>query len=798
MTRIIMTIAACLAIISGCAADSVADGPSTSTAQDAVAYDDGSIRQSDIESLDTGKGDIQNDIGELDSIESNQTEDAVKLPPECIVDKDCDDGVSCTVGKCNSLGACVYNPDAQLCDKGNFCELYYCDVIKGCVSTSLPDGKDCGSYGCLKKTCVSKECISKIILSTCKDGDVCSQAHCNALGVCEYSIKSGCCKEDSQCEDGLYCTLNKCNKSDNTCYELLANCDDGNVCTADYCDENAPKDKKCKHVPIKDCCNSAKDCVDDSKCNVDKCVKSWHKCVYATKDCNDNKPCTKDFCDVDTGKCVNTTIKGCCTKLTDCGVTQSHDKTGCLFTLCNPTVGLAGTCTTVNAKDGSECLDGDLCNGADHCESGKCVPNKKTVVACDDGNLCTTDYCTQGANGGCKFVPVKSKTPCSDGNACTSSKCFDGFCKVWNQNLCDDGVQCTLNSCASIALPGPGGKSYKQCFLPTFVHSLCSDNKPCTVDTCTKKGCVNTPKKCDDGNSCTTDSCDKKTGTCKYTPIKDCCAKDSDCVGDKCTQVLCNKKTGKCGTTLLHYNDCMSKAPNCTTRIACHRKSGACKYDELVSGKEWVSIGVGVCVDTSPCSAQKCDPKTGKCVSKQVCDDGNKCTDDSCQGGKKCKHVPVKNCCNTAKDCDDGNPCRIYKCQKEYNHCTYVPAKNCDDGNKCSVDSCDEKTGKCKHLPFIGKGCCEKPTDCNDNNKCTIEKCENFKCSNKQKCDDHNPCTVDTCDKWDGSCSFKKTDPTCCKTGDDCKTPPNFCPSWIAVCEKSKCLYLNGKGDFCK
>ena len=50
----------------------------------------------------------------------------------------------------------------------------------------------------------------------------------------------------------------------------------------------------------------------------------------------------------------------------------------------------------------SECDDANVCNGAETCQAGVCIPG--TDVTCDDGNPCTIDTCDTGA--GCTFTPA--------------------------------------------------------------------------------------------------------------------------------------------------------------------------------------------------------------------------------------------------------------------------------------------------------------------------------------------------------------------------------------------------------
>ncbi len=73
-----------------------------------------------------------------------------------------------------------------------------------------------------------------------------------------------------------------------------------------------------------------------------------------------------------------------------------------------------------------------------------------------------------------------------------------------------------------------------------------------------------------------------------------------------------------------------------------------------------------------------------------ACDDGNACTDDSCDPGSGCKATV------NAAACDDGDACTVGDACKAA-ACKAGTAKSCDDGDACTTDACDAKTGTCTH-----------------------------------------------------------------------------------------------------
>jgi|GEM_PF-1205648 len=62
-----------------------------------------------------------------------------------------------------------------------------------------------------------------------------------------------------------------------------------------------------------------------------------------------------------------------------------------------------------------------------------------TVIACDDGDVCTNNFCN---NAICSYTPIN----CTDFNDCTSDACVAGVC-VYTPFNCDDADPCTIDQC---------------------------------------------------------------------------------------------------------------------------------------------------------------------------------------------------------------------------------------------------------------------------------------------------------------------------------------------------------------
>ncbi len=96
------------------------------------------------------------------------------------------------------------------------------------------------------------------------------------------------------------------------------------------------------------------------------------------------------------------------------------------------------------------------------------------------------------------------------------------------------------------------------------------------------------------------------------------------------------------------------------------------------------------------------------CTDDASCDDGNPCTDDTCDPQVGCANVN-----NDANTCDDGNVCTSTACVSGVCQATNLSAGTpCDDGLSCTgTDTCDG-AGVCDHSGNScksGEVCCECP-----------------------------------------------------------------------------------------
>ncbi|MCH8252218.1 MAG: hypothetical protein IID36_07175 [Planctomycetes bacterium] len=149
------------------------------------------------------------------------------------------------------------------------------------------------------------------------------------------------------------------------------------------------------------------------------------------------------------------------------------------------------------------------------------------------------------------------------------------------------------------------------------------------------------------------------------------------------------------------------------------------------------------CDDGNGCTDDSCDPATG-CVNANntaPCDDGNPCTvDDTCGGGACISGL--------GPDCDDGDECTFDDCDPaEPDGCTHTitPGAACTSGNgesECSGPDTCQADGSCGNNDFTDGTPCNDGLDCNVGESCTGGACGG---GGLPDCNDGNPCTTDTC-----------------------------------------------------
>lgn len=400
-------------------------------------------------------------------------------------------------------------------------------------------------------------------------------------------------------------------------------------------------------------------------------------------------------------------------------------------------------------------------------------------VAMDQGQEVLPVACNPGET-------CDDKDPCTIDDLCGD----DGFCHGRVVEGCDDKLKCTTDACTTDTdcthdLKNGwclvDGKCYKE--GDTDKDNQCM---ACITAVATDKLVPDDTLSCEDGNECTKgDQC--QAGKCIGGPIN--CDDGNVCTADKC-----DVANGKCVHTPV--DGACNDNNVCTIGDTC--KDGQCQGQGAVN-----------CDDGNACTDDSCDPikgcvhtpntapcddgnactkndgcKDGQCQGDLTsCDDNNVCTDDSCVPSKGCVHIP-----NTAP-CDDKNPCTVGDfCSKTA--CQPGPDPlDCNDDNLCTDDSCNPKVNVGDGDPHKACVYTANSEKCDDNDVCTLNDfCAQSQCQpgpTLLDCDDKNVCTADSCDPIKG-CEYENLSGGRCDDGNIC-TAQDTCDTGVCIGKPVAC-----------
>lgn len=631
----------------------------------------------------------------------------------------CEDGFACTTGDICADGACLPGSATLSCDDDNFCTTDSCDSGLGCKHGKLIGvGCDDGNACTQGDKCVGGQCVGGASLQ-CNDFSECTDDACDPISACVHTFNSAPCQDGSACSKNDACLNGKCTGGP------PLNCDDLNPCTSDTC----LPDQGCSHASNDGVCNDQNPCTTDSCIPGKGCINS--AIVGACDDgnpctasdtciggnctpqkpfaCDDGNPCTDDPCDGKTGACSHLSASGSCsdgdgcTYLDSCvdgvclpgGPTDCDDNNPCTDDSCTPKTGQCH-----HLANAAPCSDDNACTLGELCAKGGCA--SKGVVSCEDADPCTADSCDK-KTGLC----THSTTP-----ACYKSACLsDGDCSIGQ--LCE----ITTHTCRD-----------------------CLTTSDCAVSgqVCKGGSCV-AGQKCGSSVACKAfgQVCNTATGYCVECLSHADCGSGFLCIGVTCMVRLdCNSDKdcpAVCDPNLAACVECASSADcldggQCGSDHACHApvcKGVACKGGSSPDGSgaggtrmvctaDGSGFALDSCTDGNVCSDDGCDNKAScihlansatctdddactpvdKCVNMQckpgdktVCDDGNACTQDLCDGKGGCQYLALD------ANCDDGNACTDDACNTEKgcvhaNNSAACDSKTCTWGDVCSGGSC--------------------------------------------------------------------------------------------------------------
>ncbi len=487
-------------------------------------------------------------------------------------------------------------------------------------------------------------------------------------------------------------------------------------------------------------------------------------------DCDDGDICTENLCD-GLGGCLNPPVE--CDDFDPCTVDSCDPVFGCL-------------------NEPIDCDDNDVCT-ADFCNGGFCFNIQSD---CDDGDPCTDDSCDPVL--GCIHEPVN----CDDGDPCTYDYCNNGLCV--HENECIECGQDTLyrylrraNGITDVLniIGSPGiangtnditkelGNNYELIFDSAAVKGAFVWFTYRDIVGSPDSFRVNIYEVDVDGIPLGVPLAFKSISSSAIIPavfLANINYVEFDnpvkVYGNFAVTVEVGNQFGQDDTIAIAMN-LFGDGQGEQRAIMRAINDVWFLYDDVwtVNGNP-VDIDFMIfpvlevdCVDDGdPCTEITC--VNNECITTQVvCDDGNLCTDDTCDSSTGCVFTPI--------DCDDSDPCTDDFCDPLIG-CINDPL-DCDDNDPCTTDFCDN--GICENEEIIG---CNDPcllVDCDDNDPCTVDSCDNGICLNEAiDCDDNDPCTDDSCDN--GICQNELLD---CDDNDPCTD--DFCDTGICINEALDC-----------
>ncbi len=353
---------------------------------------------------------------------------------------ECDDGIGCTDDSCNETGdRCEHTPRASACDDGLYCNgAEYCDVQQGCrpgAEIRCDDGIACTQDGCDEN---GDRCEHYPRDSACDDGLFCD-------GVESCDLLQGCLPGTTiDCNDGIACTQDICNESEDICEHSARDsaCDDGLFCNgSESCDQLQgcrPGNNPCPQLACDEAQDECRSCLSDA-------------------DCDDGVACTEDVCNA-ANRCDRTPDNQICDNGLFCDGVEWCDPAGgcqagvavdcslidneCRQGQCDEE---QRSCTSSPRPDGTGCDDGSLCTENDSCKAGHCNGELKDCTSLDDS--CLVGVC-DSESGSCRAEPVPDGQACEDGNQCSvQDTCREGICSA-GVDVCG-GQGCNCNHTGS-------------------------------------------------------------------------------------------------------------------------------------------------------------------------------------------------------------------------------------------------------------------------------------------------------------------------------------------------------------
>jgi len=352
---------------------------------------------------------------------------------------------------------------------------------------------------------------------------------------------------------------------------------------------------------------------------------------------------------------------------------------------------LDGRCLGIVCLDNNECDDNLFCNGEEICNPVFGCQSR-TPIDCNDSISCTVDSCNENADN-CDNTP--------DDNLCPDNTCYEPICsKASGCNEIAVANGGNDESCQSPDYCDGSGTcvSDSVCGNNIIESGETCDGTDLNGNDCTTLGLGFTGGTLACLGDCfdydTTECTDGKTGTCND---------DTDCNSNICGQGICNLITGECGTNYSPSTEiCRASAGICDVAETCTGDSLICPTDSfepnetpciteesilnrLIAFFQSLFGASPLAGDPGVCQSGQCVPT---CIPQTCLGLGYECEtyDDGCGNTLDCGTCGVDDICSNHQCIPVGESCS-----------TDI---ECDDGDSCTQDTCDTNINKCFNSPL--------------------------------------------------------------------------------------------------